>query len=230
MRRLFAATGMLTAGLLVGGTGAAVAAPVPAAVWELDELAGTVAGDSSGNGNHGVASNVTMGLSSPSGTAYGFNGFSSKIEVSSAASLNPGSADFSYTVMARFDTLPPKSGATFDLLRKGLSATSGGEYKMEIANVRGVARARCIAKDSAGHLARETLRSSSLADGQWHTITCSLSGSTWSVNVDGASDSETANIQSISNGKPLTIGTKKGGRTGGDWFKGELAFARVDIG
>jgi hypothetical protein len=230
MRRSFAVTGLLAAGLLAGSAGAAVAVPVPAAVWELDELGGTVAADSSGNGNHGVASNVTMGLPSPSGTAYGFNGVSSKVEVPTSASLNPGSADFSYTVMARFDTLPPKSGATFDLLRKGLSVTSGGEYKMEIANVRGVARARCIAKDSAGHLARETLRSSSLADGQWHTISCSLSGSTWSVTVDGASDSETVNIQSISNAKPLTIGTKKGGKTGGDWFEGEIAYARVDVG
>jgi hypothetical protein len=230
MRRSSAVTALLTAGLLAAGAGAAFGASLPAAAWQLDELSGTVAVDSSGNGNDGVATDVVMGLPSPAGLAYGFNGVSSKVEVPSSGTLNPGSDDFSYSAMVRFTTVPPTSKGTYDLLRKGLSATTGGEYKLEIINWRGSARARCIAKDSSGHVARETFTSPSLADGQWHTIGCSLTGDTWAVSVDGASETQAVTITSIGNTNALTLGTKKGGRTGGDWFEGEMAFARVDVG
>ena len=218
-----------SAALLLQGPGAAVAA-TPAAVWHLDETTGSVAADASGNENDGQVFEVRMGVPSPSGTAYRFNGTSSKVVVPSSPSLNPGGADFSYTVVVRFTQAPPTASDTYDLMRKGISAASGGEYKLEIANVKGVARARCLAKDSAGHLARETLKTPTLADGQWHTITCARHGATWRTTVDSFTSSDSVTLGTISNTKTLTLGTKLGGKTGGDWFQGDMDEARLDIG
>ena len=78
--------------------------------------------------NSGTLSNITLGVPGLAGTAYGFNGVDSIVTVPDSPTLNPGSSDFSFTLSVRF-TLIPKSD--YDLLRKGLSTTQGGDYKLE---------------------------------------------------------------------------------------------------
>jgi len=205
----------------------AFAATSQAALWHLDETGGGSALDSSGR-NDGTPYSVVTGVPGAANTAYRFDGTSSRVVVPSSVSLNPGLADFSFGAVARLTVKPASSGDTYDVLRKGLSFTAGGEYKLEVVNVNGVARARCIAKDSAGRVARLT-HSKSLADGAWHQLACARTGSVWAVTVDGATTSKTLPLGSVGNSSALSIGAKLGGKTGGDWFRGDLDEAHLEI-
>jgi hypothetical protein len=71
----------------------------PVGWWKLDETSGSVAGDSSGNGNHGANSNVTLGVPGAVGTAYGFNGTpSSNVAIAPSAVLLPGQLTLSVRI------------------------------------------------------------------------------------------------------------------------------------
>ena len=64
--------------------------------------------------------------------AYGFNGSSSYISVPSSPDLDPGNADVTITIHMKSTTCPtPSQDEDWDLIRKGVYATSPGEYKME---------------------------------------------------------------------------------------------------
>ena len=121
-----------------------------------------------------------------------------------------------------------QTAAPPDSAKRENAAPAGGEYKLEVVNVNGVARARCIAKDSAGRVARLT-HSKSLADGAWHQLACARTGSVWAVTVDGATTSKTLPLGSVGNSSALSIGAKLGGKTGGDWFRGDLDEAHLEI-
>ena len=92
-----------------------------------------------------IRGSVALGLAGHSGYGYGFDADGSWVEVPSTASLNPGRRDFSYSAWVNL-SVAPGAGMTYDIVRKGLSATKGGEYKLEI--VPG-GRVKCEAKDSA---------------------------------------------------------------------------------
>jgi hypothetical protein len=66
--------------------------------------------------------------------------------VPTSGSLNPGAADFSWGVTLSMTQPPSPLGETYDVLRKGLVTTQGGDYKLEVKNVNGEALARCVAK------------------------------------------------------------------------------------
>src|SRR6476619_2115339 len=87
-----------------------------------------------------------------SGGGYIFNGTSSKAVVPHSASLTPGDSDFSWTVQVQTDRIPDV-GTDYDLMRKGTGTKTGGEYKLEIVNVRGKGVAKCVVWDNAGHTA-----------------------------------------------------------------------------
>ena len=131
------------AALAISGLGisTASAASTAPAVWLMSETSGTTMTDSSGYANNGTTYNVTM---------TGANGYvfdpakRSKVVVPDSPTLDPGSS----TVTV------PASGTDYDLLRKGVNATTGGEYKLEIVNVNGKGRAFCLVKDSEGVWAR----------------------------------------------------------------------------
>src|SRR5215213_7269996 len=134
------------AALAISGLGisTASAASTATAVWLMSETSGTTMTDSSGYANNGTTYNVTM---------TGANGYvfdpakRSKVVVHDSATLDPGSKTFSYSVKVKTSRVPA-SGTDYDLLRKGVTATTGGEYKIEILNVNGQGRAFCLVKDS----------------------------------------------------------------------------------
>ncbi|MFY9915545.1 MAG: LamG-like jellyroll fold domain-containing protein, partial [Nocardioidaceae bacterium] len=178
--------------------------------WALNETSGTVAHDSSGLGHHGHIYSAQLGEPGKQGLAYGFGANQARIEVPTHPDLNPGWRDFAFSAYVNFTTAPG-AGGTYDVIRKGLSFTAGGEYKLEIVHSGSV---RCIAKDSTGLTARIPARTTSLADGRWHRIGCSLVGSTWSVLVDGQTRSKTVPLKKISNISALAIGSKYGQQDG----------------
>jgi hypothetical protein len=180
------------------------AAPQAVSVWQMDETSGTTMIDSLG-ANNGTQSNVTLGVPGLVGTAYGFNGVNSVVVVPDSPSLNPGSSDFSFTLSVRFSIIPDTD---YDLLRKGLSTTKGGDYKLEALSRQhgSIAQANCLFTGSSGtsHL----VAGPDLSNGQWHTITCAKSTTTISLTIDGQTYSKAASVGSITNSAPLTLGAK----------------------
>ncbi|HEY8619534.1 MAG TPA: LamG-like jellyroll fold domain-containing protein [Dermatophilaceae bacterium] len=202
----------------------AFASSTPVGLWHMDELSGTTMSDSSGHGNNGTLSHVTVGVPGFTKTGYSFNGSSSIATVPSSTSLNPGTQNFSLIVHVKFTVLPGSVG-DYDVIRKGLSSTPGGDYKMEILST---GKASCHWKGSSGSTPDTKPGLANLADGKWHTVTCSKAATSEQLFVDGVSQwTQTVTIGSISNTAPLTIGAKS---SGGDWYKGKMDQVSVSVG
>ena len=190
------------------------------ALWHMDEASGTVMYDSIGN-HTGTLHSVQTGLPGFLGSGYGFNGSSSYVSVPTAGDLNPGSADITITIHFKTTGTPPAPPADWDLIRKGLYTTTGGEYKMEFQQS---GQASCGFKGSAGYA--ELITGPNLIDGQWHTIQCVKTASAIKVIVDGQTFSKAASVGSIANTTPVVIGA----RPGSDWTQGTLDEASIQIG
>ena len=191
------------------------------ALWHMDEPSGTRTVVDDAGDHDGVATDVIFGEPGYRGTAYRFNGATSIVRVPHADDLNPGSGGFSYGAWVNFTELPPER--TWDVVRKGVSGSSGGNYKLELYTANGAARARCAWKDGAG-ITTTKVGGSGLNDGGWHQLRCSRSGDTFSVTVDGVTSSNSATLGSIANTAELTIGAKA---TDSDVFKGLIDEAQV---
>jgi hypothetical protein len=165
-----------------------------------------VVADSSGRGNHGIRQGRTL-LGQPGrfGTAYSFEVDGSWVQVASDPGLNPGVRDFMVSGWVDFPAAP-RLGQTFDVFRKGLSYTRGGEYKLEILPG---GRVKCSAKDWRGRTGW-VLDRTDVADGRWHHVACVRTGSVWSVVVDGTVSSKTVDLAAINNDIALSIGSKHG--------------------
>lgn len=204
----------------------AAAASTLAALWNMDETFGTTMNDSSGNGNNGTTYDVVT-----SASGYVFNGTTSKVVVPDSPTLNPGVSNFSYTVQIQTDRVPP-SGTDYDVLRKGLAATEGGEYKIEIINSNGIGKAYCVVKDAAGHIGA-IAGTTNVADGAVHTLTCSKLANRVSLKVDGlALRKKYVSLGSIFNTAELLIGarTSTDTDTTNDWYTGTVRSASISVG
>ena len=191
-----------------------------AALWHMDDA--SVMSDSSGNGNDGTTSAITLETPGYDGTggAYSFDGSSSVVIVPNSDSLNPGSSDVTMVAHAKFTDDPGPTVGDYDLVRKKGKKV---QYKMEI--IRG-ARPYCIFGGDVDKAAISLRRN--LADGEWHTITCSKTSSRISIQVDGGrTKAKTVTIGSISNSGSVILGRE--GSTG-DWFAGQLDEVSILIG
>lgn len=214
-------------GVLVTQGGAAAAESTDRGLWLLDEPGSpTTALDSSGLGNHGTNTDVVG-----TGSGYQFNGVSSRVVVPDADSLDPGAADFSFGATLVMVT-PPDAGETYDVLRKGLAATKGGEFKIEIIRVNGNARARCVVKD-AGKVVAAIAAPTSLANGVRRSVTCSKNSRGVSIQIDALvpRTKTVAALGSVSNASALGLGAKAEGSaaSGFDWYRGEITDAWLRI-
>lgn len=206
--------------VLVGGS--AFGASPPGAVWHMSETSGSIMRDSSGYANTGTLKHIQLGLAGQSGLAYGFDGKSSVITVPDSASLNAGTGDLVATVHVKFSAVPDED---YDLIRKGLSSTAGGDWKIEVINVDDQAIARCYLKGSAGSWQKTT--GPNLADGAWHTITCEKHAKTVAMSIDGRVWKKTKSVGTLSNKAVLSIGAKA---EGGDWYNGVMDEVSVVTG
>jgi hypothetical protein len=124
---------LVIAGLLAAGGGAPVAAQTSPwrtiAHWRMDETTGGLMRNSAPNSPDGVWHNIIPGRIGFSGGAYGFNGFSSYVEVPHAPIFNFGTNSIRVTVRIRTN-MPGTSTGGNDLVKKGYSRSSP-LFKME---------------------------------------------------------------------------------------------------
>lgn len=188
----WAATGTTTGGARVAGV-----AP----------SANLVVLDSSGSGHHGIRQgDPDVGLPGRHGRAYGFGRVGSWVQVQPAPGLNPEDRQFYLSAWINFPRDPSRF-ETYDIIRKGLSYTPGGEFKLEILS-RG--RVKCSAKDAAGHEERVILGDVDVTDGRWHRVGCARTAGKWLGMADGVVVAKGTALGSIANDASLAIGSKYG--------------------
>jgi hypothetical protein len=214
-----------------------VASPASAAVvalWHMDEPSGAATMvDSSGTGNNGsIPSTVTTGAPGlVSGNAYVFSGGTSFIQVPDNGSLDPLSSNMTITATVKTvgGAMPADS---YDLVRKGLSSTPGGDWKMEIkrASNASVGKLNCVFKGvlpngtkvSVGRVAGVNIN-----DARPHTIKCIKTPTSVQAVVDGQIFTTSKTTGRIDNSAPVTIGAKSSKEDG---LRGTLDEVSVEIG
>ena len=195
--------------LVAGGAWAAVnGLPAPS---DPDRAAGQVppfvAVDSSRNGNDGIIQGDTVvGLPGRYGTSYTFVRRGSWVQVPSAPKLNPGSRDFLVAAWVQFDEFPGP-GETYDVVRKGVSYTTPGEFKLEVLPGGLV---RCTAKDETKKVVTTTSIAAIPGDRTWHRIGCARTGDVWSVLIDDTLRTQVVDLGAVANTVPMSIGAKYG--------------------
>jgi hypothetical protein len=152
------------------------------------------------------------------GTAYLFSG-TAFVSVPSAPDLNPGAANITITIQLNSTSVP--ATPDWDLIRKGLFTTDGGEFKVEYQPT---GQATCGFAGSGG--TRELTAGPALNDGAWHTVQCTKTATSIGLVVDGQPFSMPGAVGSISNDAALVVGA----RPGSEFFQGRLDEASVRIG
>jgi hypothetical protein len=192
--------------------------------WQMNETSGQMI-DSSGNNNNGSPTDVLQ-----RGSTYLFNGSTSHVAVPDNDSLDPGSKDISLTASVKV-TDEPMDDDSYDIVRKGIAATSGGDYKMEIKRTSdpAVGQLHCLFKGSGGKVNR--MARPDIVDGQWHTLECIKTSTSVVARVDGGkSYTKTGSAGSIANSKDAVVGAKTiNPDPADDMFYGEMDYVSIDI-
>jgi Concanavalin A-like lectin/glucanases superfamily len=197
--------------------------PPPSSVvglWHLDELSGTTAFDSSGQGHNGAISGpVALGVPGEVNTAYSFVP-KSAIIVPDAPDLRPGTANITISYWLNATTAP--STGDYDMFVKGEAGSSGGQIKLE---VQPNGQASCMFRGSAG--SKQLQAGPNVIDGHWHEVICQRIGNQIIETVDGETHSFTKATGSITVTMPVRLGSHE---NGGDWYRGVLDEVTYSIG
>ena len=189
------------------------------AAWHMDETSGAVMYDATARGHDGKIFSAQIGVPGFTGTAFAFNGTSSYVSVPTASDLNPGSSNLTITMHLKTTSRPAKPD--WDLIRKGLYATPGGEFKMEYQPT---GQASCGFKGSSNY--GELITGPAIDDGQWHVVQCIKTATAVKVVIDGQVFAKTITIGSIGNTDAVPIGA----RPGSEYFKGSLDESSIQVG
>ena len=205
--------------------GAALTVVVPSAAqavvvaeWKMDEPAGeNTMVDSAGGDNNGTSASVVTGVPGlVSGNAYQFDGAASYVEVPDSPNLDPGSKAITVSAAVKVEDGEILDDS-YEVIRKGIVTTKGGEWKMEIKRAgsdSSVGRLNCVFK---GVLSNGTtslaskLANPDIVDGKSHRLQCKKTGTSISAIVDGRAYSLTKTVGSIANAEPVVIGSKVAG-------------------
>jgi hypothetical protein len=211
LSRLTAMVVMLVAMSVMTATGQALAAGF-GANWQMNEKSGPMV-DSSGRGNDGtVKGGVTR-----TGSGYRFDGRTGYVTVPNSASLNPGSAGATIEVKFSLDSAPP-TGYDYDIVRKGLAGTRGGDYKMEV-----LASGAALCRFRGSTAAAEVRGGTNLGVGT-HVVRCVKTNSSVELWVDGnRKATKPVVVGSISNTQPVILAAKPGD----DYTKGLIDYIKI---
>jgi Concanavalin A-like lectin/glucanases superfamily/FG-GAP repeat len=197
-----------------GAGSAAVGAPIgpssknPVAVWEMNEAKGaTVMTDTSGHHLNGTIGNkITTGYATQGVVGYQFPYVNNSspydpghvVTVPDNSQLDPGTGNFSVTVSFEY------TQTNRNIIQKGQETTSGGDFKMEIAN--GIVD--CLFRGASGN-GGVGAPPGLIKAGTFHTVTCARTATQVQMTVDGKVVATTRHATgNISNSFPLSIGGK----------------------
>ena len=195
--RRTAAVALMLAAASVAANQATASAAALGASWQMNETSGTVMHDSSGNGNDGTLHNIAL-----NGSAYGFNGTSSYVSVPNSASLNPGTLNFRLSATVKINSLPT-ADTDYDIVRKGLAGTKGGEYKIEV-----LASGTVLCRFEGASGAVTVQSTAKISPGAFHTIRCTKAAKQVTLVANSATEQVAATVGAISNTSTLYIGAK----------------------
>jgi hypothetical protein len=192
------------------------------AAWNMDDTGSTMS-DATARGHTGTLHHVAAQQPGLSGKAFGFSGTPSYVTVPASGDFTPGSGTFRIQLSVRFNSRPSASVVDYDLLRMGLSSTSGGDYKIEILQN---GRAFCLFRGSSGTVS--VTGGPVLADSKWHTLVCSRTATSVVLTVDGTSFSAAGRTGSITSSTTLLIGAKDS--SGADQYTGLMDAVSISKG
>jgi hypothetical protein len=190
--------------------------------WQMDETSGQMI-DSSGNNNNGTPTNVDQ-----TGSRYVFNGTNSYVAVPDRDSLDPQEKDIKLKARVKV-TDRPMDDDSYDIVRKGLVTTPGGDYKMEIKRAADptVGKLHCLFKGDGGTVDKEARQD--IVDGNGHKLECIKTSTSVVARIDGEIGGTTAgSAGSISNASNVMVGAKTANPLD-DMFDGSMAFVSIEI-
>ena len=189
----------------------------------MNETSGLEMIDSSANNNNGTL----MGGVVQTGSTYLFNGSTSYVVVPDNNSLDPLEKDITLRASVGV-TDAPMDDDSYDIVRKGLSATPCGDYKMEIMGTSDptVGKLHCVFKGTGGTV--RNLAQPDIVDGNRHTLMCIKRRDSVVAKVDGRSYTKTGSVGSISNPTNVLVGAKTAIPLD-DVFYGAMDFVSIDI-
>jgi hypothetical protein len=221
MKRGKLALGTLVATLVVLMAAPAWAALPTVADWRMNERSGPMI-DSSRKNNDGDPTNVVQ-----TGSTYVFNGSTSRVAVPDADSLDPEGKDITLKASVKIPNAPMDDDS-YDVVRKGLSGTPGGDYKMEIKRTSDptVGRLHCSFKGAKGIVDVEAPHD--VVNGKWHTLGCAKTDNSVVARVDGKSYTQRGSAGSISNSKEVLVGAKTTNPLD-DVFDGSMDYVSIHV-
>src|SRR3954469_4028237 len=183
--------------------------------WAFNETSGTVATDSSGNGNTGAIINATR-VSGQSGNALSFNGTSAYVDIANSGSLN-----FAGPITLAAWIRPVSSAGYQNILAHGYSAAPVNEVVLRILDgqyqvgaYNGTAAPSLSAPMPAGDV------------GAWVHLGATFNGTTWTLYRNGvAIGSNSAGTPNVTVNANWAIGARGGG--GERFFNGAIDDARI---
>jgi hypothetical protein len=140
--------------------------------------------------------------------------------------LNPGSREIRYGATVRLPAEATTKGE--NLLQKGVSTTGVSQFKLQVDGHAG--EPSCVMVGVGSHDIYLARSSRTVADGQWHQLTCVRTGDVLAILMDGqpvGSVSIPATL-AVKNDLPLQLGGKGVG-PGNDQFNGQLDDVYVEI-
>ncbi|MEU0155582.1 PKD domain-containing protein [Micromonospora fulviviridis] len=229
--RLGVAALFVATGVALGAAPAQATATRTVAFWSMDEPAGsTVLKDSSGNGRNGATgAEVVTGVRYAGATGHRFATHLPTDQeyvpghvnlVPHSTEFNPDAGDFSFTIRYR------TTYSFGNILQKGQGATVGGYWKFEAPG----GKPKCLFRGGDG-ASRTGYTDVSIADGQWHTVTCNRTSTYVEMYVDGVRTSRlTGPTGTIANNWQLSIGGKSqcdGVKVTCDYFAGDIDYVKI---
>jgi hypothetical protein len=198
------------------------------ALWHMDETSGTTMFDASPYANHSSEMRgVVLGKPAiASGTAYGFNGIDSHVRVPQSDSLDPFDQDI--TVSAWVRLVGPIQDDSYDVVRKGLGSSAGGDWKMEVKNFQrlgSVGKLKCTFRGSSARVS--VTAKPDIMDGLGHHLQCIKTATAIIAVVDSRRFTRTVTVGSMANDGDVIVGAKI---PGDDVFNGDIDEIQVDIG
>jgi hypothetical protein len=188
--------------------------------WQMNETSGQMI-DSSGNNNNGTLTEDVF----QTGSLYVFNGSTSYVAVQDADSLDPLEKDImlAASVLIKGESMDDDS---YDVVRKGLSTTRGGDYKMEIYGKSDptVGNLHCVFNGTGGSM--RISAPADIVDRNWHTLECIKTSTSVVARVDGRSYTKTGSAGSIANSSDVLVGAKTANH---DVFDGAMDFVSIVI-